>query len=237
MMIGFGMSKFIVVFGLFLITISGSALSQDFNYEDLDGLEQYWRDEACSIDQHDKTSTRLEELYDKDQAARTDPSIDFDDVPLRIEVSQIFAEGCLKTGADFFYSSVIFQHGNIPEHYKLALEFAERAVMLGDHRGQFIIPVAIDRYLSSIGQKQLFGTQRFSNYYIEPEKEYDTPYFCLWPIADDFPDSVRNRYRRPSLNDLIERYMSRKPETDPFEGVICPIEVDEPDLAYFEKFQ
>ena len=53
------------------------------------------------------------------------------DLIRRKRVGEIFGEGCFKTAKDYSAASLIFQHGDTPDHYYQAL-WANRAVELGD---------------------------------------------------------------------------------------------------------
>ncbi|BCA95887.1 hypothetical protein TUM19329_22480 [Legionella antarctica] len=81
------------------------------------------------------------------------------DLKRRQRVGEIFGEGCFKTAADFRAAALIYQHGEIPDHFYQAFVWANRAVQLGDKNQKQMAALAIDRYLVSIGHKQLFSSQ------------------------------------------------------------------------------
>ena len=119
------------------------------------------------------------------------------DLMRRKRVGEIFAEGCFKTAEDYAAASLIYQHGDVPDHYFQAFVWANRAVELGDLQQKYLVALTIDRYLVSIGKKQLFGSQAFAS--------SDTDWcFCLEPVESSFPDSNRVNYLGKQLSDQYE---------------------------------
>lgn len=112
----------------------------------------------------------------------------------RVRVSEIFAEGCFKTSDDYAEAALIYQHGEVPDHYYQAFIWSNRAVALGDNSQRQMAALAIDRYLVSIGKKQLFGSQAFAS----PDTSWC---FCMQQVESSFPDSMRRRYIGKSLKD------------------------------------
>lgn len=195
-------------------------------------IEQQVREWACAPDDLAEASEKLRKLYDADQTARTVSPPNFDeDIARRVEVAAIYARGCLQRAEDFHHAALIFQHGNSPEHYYQAWYFATRAVAMGDESAEWLIPRAIDRYLLNIGQKQLFGTNTVTPYLWDSESEEQ--YFCLWPVEDELPDKLRDRYKIPLLADKRESVAAR---LDPALGLQtgeCPVEVPSPSKGLF----
>jgi hypothetical protein len=60
---------------------------------------------------------------------------------------------------DFREASFIFQHGSQPDDFLMAHILAMAALAKGDQESRWIAAATLDRYLHSIGQKQVFGTQ------------------------------------------------------------------------------
>jgi hypothetical protein len=83
----------------------------------------------------------------------------------RKRVHQRLDEGALRTARDFSDAAIIFQHGQEPEDYLLAHVLAMIAVAKGDKNGREIAAITLDRYLQSIGQAQIFGTQYLDRTY------------------------------------------------------------------------
>lgn len=137
--------------------------------------------------------------YRKDVETHPDQPIDpkrleemaINDLNRRKRVGEIFAEGCFQTAADYSSAAMIYQHGDVPDHYFQAFLWAKQAVALGDENEKSVVAIAIDRYLVHSGQKQLFGSQA--------ERATSSQCWCLDPIEDSFPDSMRVQYGRKPL--------------------------------------
>lgn len=110
------------------------------------------------------------------------------DLIRRKRVGEIMAEGCLKTASDYVAASLIYQHGDVPDHYYLAFLWANRAIALGDVKQKELAAMTIDRYLISIGKKQIFGTQ------FHAENITHGGCFCLQQVERSFPDTLRMEY-------------------------------------------
>jgi hypothetical protein len=81
------------------------------------------------------------------------------DARRREEVRQLLAHGGVVTGEDFREASFVFQHGDKPEDFLLAHVLAVAAVAKGDVTAAWISAATLDRYLQSVKQPQVFGTQ------------------------------------------------------------------------------
>ena len=103
----------------------------------------------------------------------------------------------VKTADDYAAASLIYQHGDTPDHYFQAFIWAMRAVELGQDGQKGLVAVTIDRYLVSIGKKQLFGSQAFAS-------EETLGCACLEPVEMSFPETVRKEYSHMSLQDRYD---------------------------------
>lgn len=67
----------------------------------------------------------------------------------------------LVTANDYYHAAMIFQHGSDSVAYKLAWDLAEIAVTLDSthYSALWLTAAAQDRYLLSIGKRQVYGTQ------------------------------------------------------------------------------
>jgi len=81
----------------------------------------------------------------------------------RDRMRQIIDAAGLKTGEDYHDAAFIFQHGDAPEDYLLAHILAMAGVAKGNRESRWIAAATLDRYLQSIKQKQVFGTQYFQS--------------------------------------------------------------------------
>lgn len=77
----------------------------------------------------------------------------------RREAHKLLDSGALKTGEDFEDASLIFQHGDTPQDYLLAHILAMAAMARGDANARWIAAATLDRYLQTVKQPQVFGTQ------------------------------------------------------------------------------
>jgi hypothetical protein len=81
------------------------------------------------------------------------------DAARRKLVRQLLSEGKLHSGKDFERAAFVFQHGGTPDDYLLAHTLAMVAVARGDTEAIWISAATLDRYLHSIHQPQIYGTQ------------------------------------------------------------------------------
>lgn len=76
-------------------------------------------------------------------------------------VHDLLIAGKLKTVNDFTFASLIFQHSDDPSELMLAHLLSSTAVAMGGS-GKWMMAATLDRYLESIKQPQIFGTQFFT---------------------------------------------------------------------------
>lgn len=144
---------------------------------------------------HPAISERVRVIFNEDQKARTGEDVDWEvlnrgDTARRTEVMDYLEQGQLSTGVDLYYAAFIFQHGNCPEHYKLANRLAGKAISLDYNDARWIYAATLDRYLLSRGKKQKFGTQYTST---------DGCTYVLEPVNPKTTDKERRRYDVPPL--------------------------------------
>jgi hypothetical protein len=178
----FGLPLFLILFA------GGSAFGQ--------GYVDCFRDSA----RQKLRSQELQDIVNADQADRQGV-VDWSVVAPRDEarrkrVGEIFGEGCIRAAADFAAAALVFQHGDVPEHYYQAYLFAKRAVELGDANQKHLMADGIDRYLISTGHKQLYATQGFRP---SPDACH-----CLDAVEMSFPDQRRRRDANWSLKQGFE---------------------------------
>ncbi len=141
-------------------------------------------------EKYSQRSKELTEIHARDQADRVGgvmaPGAVFRDRDRRKRVSEIFAEGCFDSADDFFHAAIVFQHGDKPEHYMTAFLWFKESSKLGRAAGKRMSALAIDRYLVSKTNKQLFGSQAS----IVPGETC----WCLQSVEETFPDRVRMEY-------------------------------------------
>jgi len=156
-------------------------------------------------------SLELQQLVAADQARRVSKNgelIDFrkidvnkmqkEDLATRKRVGEIFAEGCLTTAKDYLAAALVYQHGDVPDHYYQTYIWATRAAKTGANEAEIksakeLAALAIDRYLVSLGNKQLFGTQ------FHPTSSEDSC-VCMRQVEPGFTDDLRKEYLGQSLH-------------------------------------
>ncbi len=116
----------------------------------------------------------------------------------RRRVGEIFGEGCFQTAKDFAAAAIVFQHGIVSEHFFQAFIWTQRAVELGDSSQKRLMALALDRYLVTIGHKQLFASQA-----IKPDFKPETCW-CLQPIEESFPDERRKEISGKSRDEAYD---------------------------------
>jgi hypothetical protein len=77
----------------------------------------------------------------------------------RAEIRKLLEEKKLTSGEDFSDASLIFQHGQTPEDFLFAHVLAVEALIHGGSADKWIAAATLDRYLQSVNQPQVFGTQ------------------------------------------------------------------------------
>jgi hypothetical protein len=107
----------------------------------------------------------MKRIYEEDQKPR-EGGVNIDwatvgkaDGARREAVRKLLAEGALPSGPDFNRAAYIVQHGDKPGDYLLAHTLAMVAVKKGDDDAIWIAAATLDRYLQSIQQPQIYGTQ------------------------------------------------------------------------------
>jgi len=119
---------------------------------------------GCQQDKTDKpTPTKIEnvkstmrKIYEEDQKDRSDET---GDARRRDQVRQLIREGKVQSGEDYYYAAFVFQHGQKPSDYLYAHVLAVTSVNKGLHNAMWLSAATLDRYMQSIRQPQVFGTQ------------------------------------------------------------------------------
>jgi hypothetical protein len=121
---------------------------------------------GASHQQIHRASSEVHELYLEDQKGRGVggeslpwEKIEPRDRARRARIHELLSTEALQTAEDFHDAAFIYQHGQIPDDYLLGHVLATVAVQKGDAKSLWISAATFDRYLNSIGQSQVFGTQ------------------------------------------------------------------------------
>lgn len=111
------------------------------------------------------TNAEMTAIFDADQAIRHnwdkhDPHvIAKTDHTRRLRTQALLDSGALQSGEDYYHAAFVFQHGNASGDYLKAHLLATIAVARGKPAATWIAAATLDRYLQSIGQPQVLGTQ------------------------------------------------------------------------------
>lgn len=156
-----------------------------------------------------RTNKEMTALYDADQAARQTMPADWTKIALqdskrRARTQELLDSGQLQSGEDFRHAAFIFQHGDQGRDYLKAHLLAIIAIARGSPAATWIAAASLDRYLISIGQPQVLGTQ--SRLSADGKMTKD-------PIDDRLiSDALRTSLGVPSL---AEQGLSRKSVATP----------------------
>ena len=150
------------------------------------------------------TNAEMTAIFDADQADRQrGPSIDWSvvgpaDKRREARTQAMLESGLLNSGDDYYHASFIFQHGSKKEDYLKAHALAVIAAARGKIGATWIAAATLDRYLQSIGQPQIYGTQ-FSN----KDGEWSQA-----PLRGDLlSDAIREASGVPPLADQLPNYL------------------------------
>jgi hypothetical protein len=167
-----------------------------------------WSDHLSNLDVSGsgtpvKDNAELARMFADDQAFRiSQERIDWaqrrlEDSARRVRVRELLESGDISTGQDFWHAALIYQHGETPDDYLLAHTFACAALARGKADAAWIAAASLDRYLGSVGQPQIYGTQ----FKLEDGKNYTQGLFNTTLI----PDSLRQILGVPQLSEQDEQ--------------------------------
>jgi hypothetical protein len=123
------------------------------------------KEKTYSPDDGLPSNPEMKRIFDEDQHVRQPRfKVDWDvvaksDAARREAVAKLLDEGSLHTGEDFTWAAFLFQHGSTPEDYLLAHTLAMIAMGKGYGNALWIATATLDRYLQSVHQEQIYGTQ------------------------------------------------------------------------------
>jgi hypothetical protein len=162
----------------------------------------------------EKDSEELSRLYEEDQADRKPKGgkpIDWAAVGPRdkarlARAKELYRDGKLQTGADYYHAAMVLQHASEPADHLLAHELCVVAIGKGDKRARWLAAASEDRFLMGIGRPQRFGTQFQAK---------DGGPFRLHKVEDGVTDGLRKELGVPTLAGAkkLEEKMNQKPAT------------------------
>lgn len=122
-----------------------------------------------------KNNASLQAMADQDQHDRTHnvAAMTSHDAAHQQALRQLIAAGQLRTGTDYFNAAIVLQHADSAQDYRLANEFAKKAVALTpqNQEAKTLVAQSWDRYQRRLGQPQWYGTQQLEigdREYLEP---------------------------------------------------------------------
>jgi len=133
-------------------------------------------------DQHDRGSEPFVEFdeHGKPRAAQKKWPVQPDDVMEKhdrartVRVRELLQSDAVHSGQDYWFAAIIFHHGEKPEDYLLAHVLALAAAYKGNRNGRWLAAASLDRYLLSVSQKQIYGTQFTGKPGEAVQADYDT---------------------------------------------------------------
>jgi len=151
------------------------------------------------LDDTHVSNPELQRIFEADQKDRQPGMgkidwsvVEKSDAARRKETRELLSDGKLHTGEDFERAAFVFQHGDTPDDYLLAHTLAMVAVARGQGGALWIEAATLDRYLNSVHQPQIYGTQ----FYFKPhEPTTQDPY-----NRGLVPDALRRNLGVPSLD-------------------------------------
>jgi len=112
-------------------------------------------------------NAELKQIYAADQNDRQGPlgkALDWEkisprDAARRNRVRELIEQGRLNSGKDYERAAMVFQHGEGSDDILLAHVLAVTATGKGDLDARWLAAATLDRFLTRVGQPQVFGTQ------------------------------------------------------------------------------
>ncbi len=167
------------------------------------------------LGQSDVSNAEMGQIYDADQKDRRPGIGKIDwavvsrrDAERRKLVRELLSGGKLHTGKDFERAAFVFQHGDTSNDYLLAHTLAIVATARGDGSAIWIAAATLDRYLQSIHQPQIYGTQfKFKTAGHVTQKPYDRHLISDALRRDlDVPSLAAQRSQRKTYEEQIHEH-------------------------------
>jgi hypothetical protein len=87
------------------------------------------------------------------------PTIAEHDAARHSKAKDLLGQGKVESGREYFFVAMLFQHSSDSNELMLAHVLAVTAASKGFFRAKWMAAATMDRYLQSINQPQIFGTQ------------------------------------------------------------------------------
>lgn len=109
-------------------------------------------------DQWDRCNDMFGEKHRVDSCT-IKPSIVEHDAARHAKAKELLAQGRIESGREYFFMALLFQHSGDPDELMLAHVLAITAASKGFSHAKWMAAATMDRYLQTIHQPQIFGTQ------------------------------------------------------------------------------
>ena len=109
-------------------------------------------------DQWDRCNDMFGENHKVDSCT-IKPTIAEHDAVRHSKARELLTQGKLETGREYFFIALLIQHSGDPNELMLAHVLAVTAASKGFSHAKWMAAATMDRYLQSINQPQVFGTQ------------------------------------------------------------------------------
>lgn len=156
-------------------------------------------------------NAELIEIYQDDQSDRQTDNTDWSVVSKRdsireLRIYQLLDSNKVRTSKDYHNAAMIFQHGGDSTAYGMAVKLMRKSIELDSTANKWLLAAAIDRYLLSKDEPQIYGTQ-----YNRLGK--DEPWQLGKIDTTKISDAERIEYGVPTLaqqREQVKRYNKRK---------------------------
>ena len=111
-----------------------------------------------------KDNQELIEIYKNDQTDRQTDNIDWNIVSKKdslreVRIYELLDSNKIQTSLDYHNAAMIFQHGGDSTAYGMAVKLMRKSIELDSTANKWLLAAAIDRYLLSKDEPQIYGTQ------------------------------------------------------------------------------
>ena len=161
-------------------------------------------------------NAEIKKMHDDDQSARmVVDKIDWtklyqQDMEREKRVYELIKENKVITSKDYYYSAMIFQHGKDTTAFGMAVKHMRKAIAIDSNINKWLLAAAIDRYLMTKNEPQIYGTQfiKYNNEATFKRYKIDTT---------KITDAERKEYGVEILSEqLIKEKMMNLPQISSF---------------------
>jgi hypothetical protein len=110
-------------------------------------------------DQFDRGNNPYARPGDSQPKSLPDKDVRRNDDLRDVRVKEMLSASLIRTGTDYFRAALVLQHSGTPQGLLLAHVLAGVAVAKGNPAALWLSAATLDRYLLTVNEKQVFGTQ------------------------------------------------------------------------------